>query len=115
MSVPRVFIPQIVKRFDQQKRVWIEVYDFGPAEVFGQLEIVLDEGDDPALISRMVPKVEKRLSDFSPDDYFLPVGSPTLIAACAGVIFRRNPRMKMLTWAREMKTYVQSEIVLSSR
>jgi hypothetical protein len=113
MSVPRVFIPQIVKRFDQVKRVSVDVHDFTPAEVFGQLEIVLDENDDPTLISRMVPKVEKKLSDFSPDDFFLAVGSPVLIGVCCGVILRQNRRMKMLTWVREMKTYVQSEIVLS--
>jgi hypothetical protein len=113
MPTPRVFIPQIIKRFDRDTRRLVEMYDFTPAQQFGQLEVVLDDGDDPNLISRMTHKVRSRLATFTHEDYLIAVGDPCLIATCAGVILRRSPTLKMLKWVRELKTYIQTEIDLS--
>lgn len=108
--VPRIFVPQIVRRFDQSKGKLVNLHDFTPAMTFGQIEPILDENDDPNLLSRLTPKIKNRLSDFTHEDFFLAVGDPGVIAVCCGIILRQQPSMTMLKWVRELKTYVKLDI-----
>jgi hypothetical protein len=112
MPQPRVFIPQIVKRYDKVQRVVVDMHDFTAAQTFGKLETVLDDNDNPDLLSRMTHKVNQKLATFTHEDYLIAVGDPCLIAVCAGVILRRQPTLNLLKWQRELRTYVLMEITL---
>lgn len=109
---PRVFIPQIVMKYSQDLKRLVPVYDFAPASQHGQLTPVLGDDDNPAFLNRIIPKIKLALSDFTHEDYLLAVGDPCVIAACAGVIARRLPRITMLKWQREIRMYVKMEITL---
>ena len=109
---PRVFIPQVVLRWNNELRRLVPVYDFTPAAQHGQLTPVLDSDDDPNFLSRLAPKVKKTLADFTHEDFLLAVGDPCLIALCSGVILRRSPSLTMLKWQREIKMYVKVEITV---
>lgn len=109
---PRVFIPQVVRRFDTTHQQMTQMHDFSSAMVHGQLVNVLDDEDDPKFISRLVPKVKKILSDFTHEDYLVAVGDPTLIALCAGIIMRQTPNLTMLKWERSIRQYVKVQISL---
>jgi hypothetical protein len=107
---PRVFIPQVVLRFNQGLGRLVPVYDFTPASQHGQLTTVLDENDDPDYLSRYGQKVKLALSDFTHEDFLLAVGDPCLIALCSAVIARKNPVFTMLKWQREIRMYVKIEV-----
>lgn len=109
---PRVFIPQIVRRFDSSAGKLTQQHDFASAQVHGQLVNILDDTDDPKFLSRLVPKVKQALADFTHEDFLVAVGDPTLIALCAGIIMRRQPNVTMLKWERTMRQYVKVEIRL---
>jgi hypothetical protein len=109
---PRVFIPHIVRKFDHESGKLVQVHDFEEAMQFGQLMTVLDDGEDPNFITRLMPKIKRVLSDFTHQDYLLAVGDPCIIAACAGSILSKQPMLTMLKWQRSLRTYVKVEIKL---
>lgn len=110
MSLPRVFVPQIVMRFNEAANRVEPVYDFTAATQFGAIVPILDESDDPMYLSRLIHKINKALADFSPEDYFIAVGDPAVIATCAGIILRRQASMRMLKWSRKLTVYTPLEI-----
>jgi hypothetical protein len=109
----RVFLPQIVQRFDAAEGKMRPAFDFSAAAQFGQLIPILDAHDDPVFLARITSKIKKALEDFSEKDYLLAVGDPAVIAVCAGLILRRNgTRLNMLKWDRRLAIYIHQEINL---
>ena len=106
----RVFIPQLVERFDQGTGRLVPVFDFSAAASFGQLTPILEPSDNIQFLAHLAPKIRKALQDFGPDDYFVAVGDPTVIAICAGIIFRRNQRANILKWDRKLSIYNNIEV-----
>lgn len=110
--LPRVFIPQIVTRYNEAAGAQVPVFDFSPAAQFGQLTPVLGPEDNPLFIARLTDKIKKALADFSPDDFLLAVGDPSVIAVCSGIIMRRQNSIKLLKWDKRMTIYTPMEIKL---
>lgn len=108
--ISRVFLPQVVHRFDEKKGVMVPSYDFSEAAKFGQLTPILDPDDDPMFLAKLTAKIKIALADFNEDDYLIAVGDPTVIAVCSGIILSRLPSMKMLKWDRKISTYMPLEI-----
>jgi hypothetical protein len=106
----RVFIPQLVERYDQATGRMTPVFDFSAAAHFGQLTPILEKSDNVQFLAFLAPKIRKALSDFGPDDHFLAVGDPTVIAMCAGIIFRRQQKVSFLKWDRVLKMYNSIEV-----
>lgn len=110
--MPRVFIPQISEHYDKHAGRFVPTFDFSSAAVFGQLTPILDRADDPMFLPTLMGKIGAALDDFRPDDYFIAVGDPSVIAACSGFIFQKWNAMKMLKWDKHLKQYIQLEIDL---
>jgi hypothetical protein len=108
----KVFIPHVAEKFDAGSNRRAPALDFSAAAIFGQLTPVLDPGDDPMFLARITPKIRATLDSFTQNDYLLAAGDPSVIAACAGVIFRRFDKVKMLKWDRKLKTYIPLEVCL---
>lgn len=106
----KVFIPQIVKRFDDDAGKLVPAFDVSPAAKFGELTMILDHGDDPKYLSKVTEKIAKELEAFKFGDYLLAIGDPAVIAVCSGIILRKFHSMKMLKWDRQLKTYIELEI-----
>ena len=108
----KVFVPQVVTRYDHETNRVIQVFDLSAAATFGELTPILDSNDNPLFLSHLMPKIRKSLEDFSEHDYLLAIGDPTVIAACAAIISRRCPKINMLKWDKKMQHYIQMEIKL---
>jgi hypothetical protein len=106
----KVFIPQMVKRFDSAAGHVSNAFDFSAAMQFGQLTPILDDMDDPMFLARLTPKIREALATFTENDYLLAVGDPSVIAICAGLILRRQKRINMLKWDRKLKMYTHLEV-----
>src|SRR5690349_16600252 len=105
MNLPRVFIPQLVERFDSKAGRNVPVFDFTSAAAYGTLTPILDKDDDPMFLARITPKIREALADFHEDDYFVAVGDPSVIAVCSGLILRRRKALKMLKWDKKLGRY----------
>lgn len=110
MNLPRVFIPQLVERFDAKMGRSVPMFDFTSAAVFGTLTPILDKDDDPLYLARLTPKIRTALADFDGEDYFVAVGDPSVIAVCAGLILRRRARFNMLKWDKKLSRYLTLEV-----
>lgn len=109
---PKVYLPQIPKRFDNDRVQMVTAFDFSSAAVHGELIPIISESYDPAFMEQATEEIKKGLADYKADDFFLAVGSPIAIAVCSGVILRRFGSMKMLKWERRLSTYRIVEIKL---
>lgn len=108
--MPRVFIPQLVERYDNATGGFVPVFDLTPAAAFGQLTPVLERDDDPMYLSHITPKIRNVLKDFNSEDFLLAVGDPSVIATCSMLIGRRQKSMKMLKWDRKLARYFVIEV-----
>jgi hypothetical protein len=106
----RVFIPQVPTRYDSASGRRIPAVDLSAAAMFGGLETVLDAEDNPLLIRQLTPKIRKRLEEFRQHDYFVALGDPSVIALCAGILFRRFDKIQMLKWDNIQKHYMQIDL-----
>src|ERR1700692_2817423 len=103
MMISKVFLPQVVQRFDHSTGSMMPAFDFSAAAQYGQLTPILEETDDAMFLARITPKMRAALEDFKEGDYLLAVGDPAVIAVCAGLILRRFKRLNMLKWDRKLK------------
>ena len=108
----KVFVPHIVTRYDRETGRITPVMDFSAAALHGELTTVLEESDNPLFLNMLMAKIRRALESFDDNDCLLCVGDPTLIAACAAVIARRNPKITMLKWDKSMKHYIKVEVRL---
>ncbi len=107
---PRVFIPQLVERWDPASQTSIPVFDFTSATVYGALVPILAAEDNIRFLARITDKIRAALANYTEDDYFVAVGDPSVIAICAGLILRRNQRMKLLRWDKKLACYTVLDI-----
>lgn len=109
--IGRVFIPQVVERYDEHQRRMVPAFDFSAAAQYGELTPILEPGEHPMFLARFAPKIRAALADFDGDrDFLLAVGDPGVIAICSGLILRRQKYMKMLKWDRKMRIYIPLEV-----
>jgi hypothetical protein len=108
---PRVFLPQVVEKFNQSRERFEPVFDLSTATVFGSLTPILNPTDNPIYLARLTARIRDGLKDFDADrDFFLAIGDPSMIAVCAGLILRRQSCFKMLKWDKKMSRYIVMEI-----
>jgi hypothetical protein len=111
MHEPRVFIPQVVERFNERKDRFEPVFDLSTATVFGALTPILNPTDNAMYLARLTTRIRDGLKNFDGErDFFLAIGDPSLIAVCAGLILRRNSQFKMLKWDKHMARYIVMDI-----
>jgi len=111
MNEPRVFVPQVVERYNNDKGRFEPVFDLSTATVFGTLTPILNPTDNPIYLARLTSRIRDGLKDFDADrDCFLAIGDPSLIAVCSGLILRRQKQFKMLKWDKKMTRYIVMDI-----
>ena len=106
----KVFLPQVVQRFEHSSGRMVKAFDFSSAAQFGELTPILDSTDDPMFLARLTPKIRTALENFGEHDYLLAVGDPGVIAICSGLILRRRKKLRMLKWDRKLKIYISLEV-----
>jgi hypothetical protein len=92
------------------------VLDLTPAAIYGELTVIFDNGKAALTPEPSIRRLRQVLKSFGPDDYLLPVGSPTLIGWATAIAADSNRgQVKMLVWDRETREYVVSEARLWGR
>jgi hypothetical protein len=110
MQSPRVFIPQVIEKWDANNDRFVPVYDFASAAEYGMITTILDRNDNPLFLARLTSKIRTTLKDFNDDDYFVAVGDPSVVAICAGLILRRSNNLKLLKWDKRTGRYIVLQI-----
>jgi hypothetical protein len=112
----RVFVPQETQRKDRASGLWKPVLDLSPAAEHGAVITMLAPSpfiaDYVGMVSELTAILlgyydgwdgqpgEPEALPFNDNDFLLPVGSPTAIAASAAIAAKINDgRVKMLVWS----------------
>lgn len=97
---PRVFVVQEPMQISPVTGQPEPKFSVGDARSFGEIVIVLRWREHVEIgIQGAVDRVAEVLSDFTEDDYLLPVGNPTLIAAAGAAAARATGgRVSVLHW-----------------
>lgn len=105
--MPKVFIPHLVTRFDGARNRIVPTLDFTPATEFGELNLLLDDDINPLFFQQTVELLKKRLDGITVRDYFLPVGDPSIIAACGAIISEKIGVINILKWDKKSRRYIE--------
>lgn len=106
MSNPRVYVVQEVLTY--KSGMAQPQYDLRPAALYGELEILLPCSRLPLATHSTIATLERKLRDFSDNDYLLPVGDPIAIAMAASVAAKMNHgKVQMLKWDRDNRAYIK--------
>jgi hypothetical protein len=93
---------------------FVRKFDLTSAERFGALEVLVSSAQSMFSSVPVVRQLRERLADFGEDDYLLPIGDPSVMAAAAMVAgARNNGRIKILKWDRRGGCYVPVQVDIS--
>ena len=99
--MPRVFITQ-----ETHGR------NFLPARHYGKLVAVLpDEAQVVISATPILRKIQRTLTDYTPEDYLLLSGDPIIMGLCMMVASEKtNGQLRMLKWERREKDYYEVNV-----
>lgn len=107
----KVFIIQEPMKRDKETGEMVPMMNFKSAMDYGDLITCLPPGRVSLSPVPMVRKLVEALKDFSDDDYIVPVGDPTAIAAASAIAAKNNlGRLKILKWDRDYKRYIMVQL-----
>lgn len=93
-----VYVPQQVM-YKNTKDVWVPKYNLNAAELFGEVEVMLEHYNAAMAPQQMISLLRNRLKDFCDDDHILPMGDPVAIGAAIAIAADFNHgRVKILKW-----------------
>ena len=89
--------------------------DITDATSFGDIEILISAGEQASYSTQpTIRKLERKLRNFSDNDYLILAGDPAIIALAACIASRNNRcKFKMLKWDRQEEKYFPLEADLN--
>ena len=106
-----VYVVQEPTRRDKETGVMERMMDLSPAAEFGQIENLLPSLRLPLDPLSWIPRLRAKLYRFTDDDYLLPVGDLTAIAAASAMAAHYNRgRLRILKWDRQSRRYLVQQL-----
>ena len=92
-------------------------FDLSSAEEkYGEVKTLVPHGQSLVSTVPVVRQLNEQLRNFTSDDYLLPLGDPSIMAAAAAIAARNtNGRLKVLKWDRRQGQYLSVEMDLSGK
>jgi hypothetical protein len=101
---PRVIvIQQPMKRDGHIER---PAFDFGPAAVFGEVEILAPNGKGILTPAIFATQMTEKLRDFNPEhDFIITAGDYSVLLLVGMIIGKKFGRARILRWVPSAKSY----------
>jgi hypothetical protein len=91
-------------------------FNLAPAAEFGELQVLIPAGHSLLSSVPTVRVIKEKLSDFTDDDYLLPVGDPAAMMIAGAIAAAVNSgRMKVLKWDRMSGRYIVIQIDITGK
>jgi hypothetical protein len=104
--MPKVYAPQVPARFDTGSGLWIPSVDLGAATQFGEIVECLPPGATRLHTAQLVVALKDQMSEYSPEDFVIAVGDPSLIAAASVIAYKKVGYIQLLKWDRLSRVYI---------
>lgn len=110
---PKVYVPQVPSKYDTATRLWIPSINIDGAKDYGEIVIMLPPNANRLHAAPLVAALKERMADYGPEDCFVAVGDPTLIAAAACIASRKTGGLlRLLKWDRMAGNYLLVEVAV---
>lgn len=108
-----VYVPHVPSRFDDGTRMWIPTVNIRAAEKYGKLNVMFTPDVSSFSTAPIAAAMRAKMEAFTPNDYVLAVGDPSLIIAM-GVYAAKAAGgvLRVLKWDRLVRDYLVVEIRL---
>jgi len=92
-------------------------FDFSAAEAeYGEVRVLIPHGQSLVSTVPVVRQLNEQLRGFTEDDFLLPLGDPSIMAAAAAIAARNtNGKLKVLKWDRRQGRYLCVPLDLSGK
>lgn len=111
-----VYVVQMPVRRDPATGQMVPSVDLTPAQEYGEVATLLASGPVALLPAQMLATLRHGLRNFTDDDYLLPTGDPTAIAAAAIVASQANMgRVRILKWDGRTRRYMAVPLFVDRR
>lgn len=92
-------------------------FDFSSAEEkYGPVKVLVPHGQSLVSSVPVVRQLIDQLRNFTAEDYLLPLGDPSIMAAAAAIAARNsNGRLNVLKWDRRMGVYLNVPLDISGK
>lgn len=114
---PTIFVTQQVMIRNAHGELQ-EKFDLSGAELeYGaDIRVLIPHGQSLVSSVPVVRQLNEQLRDFSEDDFLLPLGDPSIMAAAAAIAARNtNGKLKVLKWDRRQGRYLCVTLDLSGK
>jgi hypothetical protein len=109
----KVFVPQEPSRYDRNTKLWMPTVNISAAEKYGEIVVMLPPSVNRMHTAPLVSVIRDRMRDFTPDDWVVALGDPSMIAvACCIAQRHTGGLLRMLKWDRVSRDYIAVEINL---
>lgn len=109
--MPKVYAPQVPSKYDTATKLWLPSINLEPAKKFGELVVMLPPNANRLHISPLMTALREQMKEYSPEDYIVAVGDPSLIAAASCLAAKKtNGLLRILKWDRQSSSYIAVEI-----
>lgn len=108
--MPKVYVPQVPSKYDTATKLWVPSVNLDNAKQYGEILVMLPPNANRLHINPLITALREQMKDFSPEDYIVAVGDPSLIAAASCIAVRRtNGLLRILKWDRLSSSYIPVE------
>jgi hypothetical protein len=109
-----VYVVQQPMKRDQETGELVPRFDISPASAYGNIEFLLNDGRAPLNPAPMIHTMRQKLKDFGDEDYLLPMGDPTAMAAATMLASQYNQgRVNVLRWDRQTRQYIKVRLSIA--
>ena len=105
MIKPRVFIPHVPMKFDPNVGMVPKFDTLQDASDYGELIVLIDAKMAIAGRPECLAKLKHGLKNFSPEDFFLPMGSHYFMMMSAIIIASKVDDIQILEWSTRERCY----------
>ena len=94
----------------------VPLFDLTPAAKYGEIKFLLKNNSSILNTVPLVRALKEKLSEYTKDDYILPVGDPVIIGLVSAMISEKTGGVfKVLKWDKKERVYLPVQIDISGR
>ena len=109
----KVYVPQQPSRYDAALNLWVPIMNLDPAKKHGEILIMFPPDGNRLQTAPMIQAMKHIMKDYSPDDWVVAVGDPSMIAAAACIACGRTKGLlRLLKWDRMTSDYISVEATI---
>lgn len=106
MNNPKVYVPQVPSRYDQDIKSWVPTVNLDPALEFGELEVLLPPEAGRMPSSDLKELLARGIQNIKDTDWLLATGDPVIMGITMALAAQKlDGLLRILRWDKRSRSY----------